>query len=338
MPASKLPNESLFDISVDEIMNPRTSLAETNKNGEFKRVDSGWRNWINKDESVFQPEPDRYHLYVAHACPWAHRTMIMRALKGLEDIISVTVVHPTWRKTKPNDPDDTHIGWVFGDPTGEAFSNSIGLGGPFPPCCPGNEPDPLFNSFSIRDLYEQAKDNFGKYTVPLLWDKKLKTIVSNESSEIIRMFNSEFNDFARNPHLDFYPISLREDIDAVNEWVYHTINNGVYKCGFATTQVAYDGAILPLTESLDRVEDILSRQQYIAGNVLTEADIRLFVTLLRYDEVYIVYFKCNTRTIREYTHTLNYLREIYQMEGVANTCDMDQIKMHYFTSHPNLNR
>lgn len=318
---------------------PRTALAETSKEGEFKRTASGWRDWISKDESnVFQPEPDRYHLYVAYACPWAHRTMITRALKGLDSVISMTIVHPTWRKTKPEDPEDTHIGWIFGNPDGDTFHNSIGLGGPFPPCCPNNDPDPLFHAYSIRELYERAKDTFGKYSVPLLWDKKLSTIVNNESSEIIRMLNSEFNDFARNPQLDLYPMDLRENIDVVNEWVYTTINNGVYKCGFATTQPAYDAAIIPLTDSLDRVEGILSQQRFIAGNVFTEADIRLFVTLLRYDEVYIVYFKCNTRSIRGYVHTINYLREIYQMDGVSCTCDMDQIKMHYFTSHPTLNR
>lgn len=181
-------------------------------------------------------------------------------------------------------------------------------------------------------------DTVGKYTVPILWDKKLNTIVNNESSEIIRMLNSEFNDFSKFPDLDLYPQEKRAQIDEVNEWVYPTINNGVYRCGFAQSQAAYDEAIDQLTESFDRVEDILSKQRYISGSQFTEADIRLFVTLLRFDEVYAVYFKTNTRSVRESPAILNYMREVYQKPGIAETCNMEQIKQHYFCSHASLNR
>ena len=264
--------------------------------------------------------------------------MIVRALKGLEDVISITVVHPVWQKTKPDDPEDVHNGWIFGDPIGKPFVNAIGKGGPFLPCYPGNEPDPINHAKTIREVYEKASDTDGKYTVPILWDKELSTIVSNESCEIIRMLNSEFNEYAKNPHLDLYPEGpIREEINTLNDWIYPTINNGVYRCGFATSQTAYDKAITELTESFDRVESILSKQRYIAGNTLTEADVRLFVTLLRFDEVYCVYFKTNARMVSLSPAMLNYCREIYQAPGVAETVNMEQIKLHYYCSHPVLN-
>lgn len=315
----------------------RTALEEHSATGEFKRKDSAWRNWISREpDSKFKPEKDRYHLYVAYACPWAHRALMARAIKGLEDVISYTVVHPTWQRTRPDDSEDTHTGWFFGNPSGDPLTNADGNGGPFPASFPGNEPDPLGNAKSIREVYERANDQDGKYTVPVLWDKKLNTIVNNESSEIIRMLNSEFNEFSRND-LDLYPESLRESIDSVNKWIYPDINDGVYRCGFAKTQAAYDEAIDNLTEAFDKVDDILKKQRYIAGDTFTEADIRLFVTLLRFDEVYIVYFKTNTRSVAHTPAILNYCREIYQMPGVKDTVDMEQIKTHYFTSHPNLN-
>jgi len=202
---------------------------------------------------------------------------------------------------------------------------------------PGNEPDPLGNAKTIREVYERAKDQNGKYSVPILWDKKLNTIVNNESSEIIRMLNSEFNEFSKYPDLDLYPESLRESMDSVNQWIYPKINNGVYRCGFAKSQAAYDEAIEELTEAFDKVDDILKKQRYIAGDTFTLADVRLFVTLLRFDEVYIVYFKTNTRSVTHTPAILNYCREIYQMPGVKDTVSMEQIKAHYFTSHPVLN-
>lgn len=286
-------------------------------------------------EAKFPVEQDRYHLYVAYACPWAHRTLITRALKGLEDSVSITVVHPTWQRTRPDQ--DKHTGWVFAKPNGEPITNPDGNGGPFPAAFDNNLPDPLLGAESIRDVYEYAGDKDGKYTVPILFDKKTKTIVSNESSEIVRMLSSEFNRLAKNPHLDVYPPDMRESIDEVNSWVYPTINNGVYRCGLGKTQEAYDNAIEELTVSFDRIDSILQKQRYIAGNRFTEADIRLFVTLLRFDEVYAVYFKTNTRSVARTPSILNYCREIYQMPGVQSTVSMQQIKQHYYTSHPTLN-
>lgn len=262
---------------------------------------------------------------------------MVRALKGLEDVISVTVVHPTWKKTRPDDPDDMHNGWFFADFNGEPFRNTIGLGGPFPPTFPECEPDPTHDFQYVRDIYEFAGDTARTYSVPILWDKKLHTIVNNESSEIIRMLNSEFNAFAKNPGLDLYAEKDRAAIDQVNEWVYPTINNGVYRCGFAKAQEAYDIAIDELTESFDRIDSILQEQKFIAGDHLTEADIRLFVTLLRFDEVYIGYFKCNTRSVVGTSAILDYCRRIYQLPGIADTCNMEQIKFHYYKSHPSLN-
>jgi glutathionyl-hydroquinone reductase len=273
---------------------------------------------------------------------------MVRALKGLQDAITVTVTHPIWRRTRPNDPNDLHNGWFFGTNADEGsdgpnfLTNPDGKGGPFLLAYPMNDPDPHSNGACIRDVYERAAalkdgETGGIYSVPILWDTVQKTIVSNESSEIIRMLYSEFNAFSTNPTLDLYPSELRDAIDAVNDWVYSTINNGVYRCGFAQSQEAYDQAIVPWTESLDQVEQILQKQRYIAGHRFTEADVRLFVTLVRFDEVYIVYFKCNTRAVERSDAILNYCREIYQMPGIKETVDMEQIKIHYYSSHPKLN-
>jgi putative glutathione S-transferase len=259
----------------------------------------------------------------------------MRALKGLEDVITVTVVHPTWQKTRPGQ--DEHAGWIFASKDGESLKNVAGEGGPIPAWFAGNEPDPILGAKTVRDIYDCAGDTNGKYSVPILFDKKNKTIVSNESADIIRMLNSEFNTFAKNPDLDLYPEDLREDIDEINGWVYPTVNNGVYRCGFAKTQEAYDDAIDSLTESFDRIDKILQQRRFLCGDRFTEADLRLFVTLVRFDEVYVVYFKTNTRTVEHTPSILNYCREIYQMPGVKETVNMEQIKYHYYTSHPILN-
>lgn len=319
---------------------PHTALDELADDGSFKRKDAGWRDWISSTDpgAKFPAESGRYHLFVAAACPWAHRTMIVRAMKGLEDVISLTTVMPVWKKTRPDDPNDTHAGWVFADPTGEPYKNSAGKGGPFPTSYPPNEPEPFFHSRSVRDLYERAGDIDAKYTVPILWDKKLNTIVSNESSEIIQMLNSEFDAFAKNPTLDLNPMELRTTMGAVDDWVYPNINNGVYRCGFARSQQAYDTAIEDLTSAFDQAEDLLSRQRYLAGDRFTLSDVRLFVTLLRFDEIYVVYFKTNTRSVANSPVLLNYVREIYQMPGVRETIYMDQIKLHYYASHPDLNQ
>lgn len=317
----------------------RTALDEMGDDGSFKRAESVWRNRVSRENgSKFPPEKDRYHLYVAYACPWAHRTLITRALKGLEDVISITVVHPVWKHTKPEDLNDGHCGWMFADEEGQPFPNTIGLGGPFPSSYPENKPDPHFDAKSVREIYEQVGDTEGKYTVPILFDKKLKTIVSNESSEIIQMLNSEFTDLAALPNVDFEPEELMSAMKEADEWIYPNINNGVYRCGFAKSQKAYDKAIDDLTMSFDRLEEILSRQRFIAGDRVTLSDIRLFVTLLRFDEVYTVYFKCDTRSVASSPALLNYCREIYQMPGVAETVNMQQIKEHYYCSHPDLNK
>lgn len=301
-----------------------------------------WRDFIRSETgSRFPPEAGRYHLYVSYACPGSHRALIVRTLKGLEDVISVAYVHPVWRLTNPANLDDKHRGWVFGDPDGQDFSNTIGRGGPFPAAYRETEPDPEFNAYSIRELYERADDTSGKYTIPLIWDKKLKTIVNNESSDIAYMLNSCFNDFAEYPDLDLY---TEDDEDGrvrlgeVSEWLSPLMIHGVYRCGFAKNQFAYDRAIHSLCVAYDRADDMLSRQRYLTGNTLTDADIRLFVTLLRFDEVYAIYFKANARLVMLTPSLLNFCREIYQLPGVAETCDMDQIKAHFFGSHAEWNK
>ncbi|KAL7429730.1 hypothetical protein ACHAXM_001862 [Skeletonema potamos] len=316
--------------------------TETSPDGTFKRTDAAWRSTISKEPgSTFPPEKDRYHLYVAHACPWAHRTLMARALKGLEDVISITVVMPIWQRTIPDNPNDEHTGWMFADHStsgNNVVTNSAGLGGPFPSSYPSNEADPIFNARSVRNIYQKVGDKDGKYSVPILFDKKLQTIVSNESSEIIQMLNSQFDDYASCPEVDLEPEDLKEAMASVDSWIYPCLNNGVYRCGFAHTQEAYDTAIDELTAAFDRVEHILSSQRYIAGDRFTLSDIRLFVTLLRFDEVYVVYFKTNTRSVANSSVLLNYCRDIYQMPGVAETVDMHQIKEHYYCSHPDLNK
>jgi putative glutathione S-transferase len=256
----------------------------------------------------FKAEPGRYHLYVSLACPWAHRTLILRRLKGLEAMIPVSVVH--WLMLEQ--------GWTFEQG-------------------PGVVPDPVHHAALMQQVYLAADRGYtGRVTVPVLWDKHTGTIVSNESSEIIRMFNSAFDDVGALPG-DFYPVHLRDDIDAVNQRVYDTVNNGVYKAGFATTQQAYEEAVLPLFDSLDWLEARLAQQRYLVGGQLTEADWRLFTTLVRFDAVYVGHFKCNLRRIVDYPNLWNYTRDLYQTPGVADTVDMAHIKRHYYESHRGLN-
>jgi putative glutathione S-transferase len=301
-----------------------------------------WLDFISSEPGAkFPPEAGRYHLYVSYACPGSHRVLIVRALKGLEDCISVTYVHPTWRLTRPEDQNDKHRGWVFGDPSGHPFPNTIGRGGPFPAAYDGNEPDPNFNAYSIREIYEHAKDTSGKFTIPLLWDKKLNTIVNNESSDIAYMLNSCFNDFATNPELDLYTEYDEEGVaklNEVSEWLAPLMIHGVYRCGFAKTQRAYNRAISELCEAFDRADDILLDQRYLTGDTLTDADIRLFVSLIRFDEVYAVYFKANARLVMLTPNLLNFCRDIYQIPGVAETCNMEQIKAHFYGSHAEWNK
>lgn len=283
--------------------------------GRFERTVTSFRNWITPDgeagpsgEAGFAAEKNRYHLYVALACPWAHRTLIFRKLKKLEEIISVSVVHPLMLEE----------GWTFDD-------------------YPGSTGDTLLGKKRLYEVYLQAKPDYsGRVTVPVLWDKKRNTIVNNESAEIIRIFNSGFNDLTGNRD-DYYPQALRTDIDAVNARVYKNINNGVYRAGFATTQSAYEEAFKALFSELDNVEVRLSNQRYLAGDTLTEADARLFTTLVRFDPVYVGHFKCNLRRIKDYPNLSNYLRELFQMPGFGSTTDFDHIKTHYYASHRQIN-
>ncbi|MEM7293349.1 MAG: glutathione S-transferase family protein [Pseudomonadota bacterium] len=283
--------------------------------GEFRRTQSSFRNWVTIDgspgpsgEGGFAAEAGRYHLYVSYACPWAHRTLIYRALKALEDAISVSVVHPLM-------PPES---WVFGD-------------------YPGATPDHLYGSNAMHEVYQKAAPGFnGVVTVPVLWDKQRETIVNNESSEIIRMLNSAFNGIG-DATLDFYPETLREEIDAINQPVYDNVNNGVYRCGFARSQAAYDQAYAQLFETLDRLEERLGQQRYLIGDTLTEADWRLFPTLLRFDAVYYNHFKTNRQRLSEYDNLWAYTRELYQIPGIADTVNMDHIKYHYFASHTSIN-
>ncbi|KAJ1279055.1 hypothetical protein BS78_04G125700 [Paspalum vaginatum] len=303
----------------------RSALDEVTDTGAFDRSPSTFRSFVSRDASArFPAVPGRYHLYVSYACPWASRCLAFLKLKGLDSAIGVTAVKPIFERTKDS---DDHLGWVFPTTADEE---------------PGAEQDPFNGAKSVRELYEMAAgsgpSNYaGKPTVPVLWDKQLKTVVNNESSEIIRMLNNEFNDVAGNPGLDLYPPHLRESIDEINELVYDAINNGVYKCGFAKKQGPYDEAVTRLYEALDKCEEILGKQRYICGSQLTEADIRLFVTLIRFDEVYAVHFKCNKKLLREYPNLLNYTKDIYQIPGISNTVNMEHIRKHYYGSHPSIN-
>ncbi|WP_417604021.1 glutathione S-transferase family protein [Primorskyibacter flagellatus] len=284
--------------------------------GKFERSEASFRNWITADGSAgpsgeggFKAESGRYHLYVSYACPWAHRALIFRAIKDLTDHIGVSVVHPEMLSE----------GWEL--KTG--FAGTTG--------------DKLYGLPFLRDVYLKAEpDMTGRVTVPLLWDKQRDTIVSNESAEIIRMFNSAFNDVTGN-HDDYWPENLRDAIEPVNARIYDTVNNGVYKAGFATSQEAYDEAVHPLFDSLDWIEDILSRNRYLMGDRLTEADWRLFTTMVRFDKVYHTHFKCNLRQIVDYPNLWAYVRELYQWPGVAETVHFDHIVRHYYYSHDTIN-
>jgi putative glutathione S-transferase len=283
--------------------------------GRFVRKDSAFRNWITADGAPgssgrggFKAEAGRYHLYVSLACPWAHRALIVRALKGLEEMISVSTVH--WLMLED--------GWTFADG-------------------PGVVPDPINRAALLRQIYTAADSTYtGRVTVPVLWDKHQGTIVNNESSEIIRMLNSAFDDLGAKPG-DFYPAPLRAQIDEINPRVYDTVNNGVYKAGFATTQSAYEEAVKPLFETLDWLDERLATRRFLVGDTFTEADIRLFTTLIRFDAVYVGHFKCNLRRIADYPNLSAYTRDIYQLPGVVSTVNFEHIKRHYYESHRGVN-
>jgi glutathionyl-hydroquinone reductase len=283
--------------------------------GRFVRTESQFRNWVTADGSAgpsgkagFKAEPGRYHLYVSLACPWAHRTLIFRRLKKLQDVISVSIVHHFMG-------DD---GWTFREEDGATG-------------------DTLYGSQYLHQIYTRADPSYsGRVTVPVLWDKQQQTIVNNESAEIIRMLNSAFDEFG-DATLDFYPKKLRPEIDALNAKIYASVNNGVYRAGFATSQDAYREAVTELFSVLDELEQRLAKTRYLAGGRITEADWRLFTTLVRFDPVYVGHFKCNIRRIVDYPNLSNYLRDLYQVPGVAETVSLDHIKRHYYGSHANIN-
>jgi len=283
--------------------------------GRFQRKESAFRSWVTADGAPgpsgaggFAAEPGRYRLYVSLACPWAHRALILRALKGLEDAIPVSVVH-----------------WLMGA-DGWSFEPGEGV-----------VADPVLGARYLRELYVAADPHYtGRVTVPVLWDLQTGTVVSNESAEIIRMLNAAFDGVGAAPG-DYYPEPLRAEIDRINARVYDTVNNGVYKAGFATSQEAYEEAVRPLFDSLDWLEDRLSQQRWLAGDRMTEADIRLFTTLVRFDPVYFGHFKCNIRRIADYPALLGFTREVYQTPGVAGTVDLGHIKRHYHQSHRGVN-
>ncbi|WP_420326427.1 glutathione S-transferase family protein [Mameliella sp.] len=284
--------------------------------GKFVRSESSWRNWITADgapgptgEGGFKAEAGRYHLYVSYACPWAHRALIFRQLKGLQDLITVSAVHP----------DMLGDGWTFD-------TDSKGATG-----------DTLYGLPYLRDIYTKADPQATtRVTVPVLWDKQRETIVSNESAEIIRMFNSAFDGITGNTQ-DFWPEALREAIEPINARIYDTLNNGVYKSGFATTQKAYDDAVHPLFETLEWIEDRLSHNRFLMGDAITEADWRLFTTLIRFDKVYHGHFKCNRARIVDFPNLWAYTRELYQWPGVAETVNFDHITRHYHYSQETVN-
>lgn len=276
--------------------------------GDYKRVPRTFLNFIDK-EGMFSPELNRYHLYVSYACPWAHRTLIMRKLKSLEDFISVSVVSPEMMEE----------GWKFDDKIS------------------GSTVDHLYNCKNLSEIYQKADNNISTtVTVPILWDKKNETIVNNESSQIIRIFNSAFNHLTNN-NIDFYPKDLRSEIDKINEEIYHNINNGVYKTGFAKNQESYNVAVKNLFESLDKVERVLEGRDFLIGNNMTEADIRLLPTLIRFDSVYFIHFKCSIRRISEYKNISRYLNKNLRIEAIKNTTNEFHIKRHYYFSHRMLN-
>lgn len=284
--------------------------------GRFQRDEARFRHWITPDgtpgptgEGGFNAEPGRYHLYVSYACPWAHRTLIMRALKGLTEQISVSVVHPLMLEH----------GWTFH----RDFPETTG--------------DTLYQTDYLYQIYLKAKKDYsGRVTVPVLWDKKNATIVSNESADIIRMLNSAFDGIGAKPD-DYYPEKYRQEINELNAWIYPNINNGVYRAGFATSQPAYDEAVNALFDALDILEKRLDKQRYLIGPLLTEADIRLWTTLVRFDPVYVTHFKCDRRRISDYPNLFGFLCDIYQHPGIADTVNIPHIRNHYFRSHPTLN-
>ncbi len=275
--------------------------------GAFVRASSQFRSWIVPEgtDADFVAEPDRYHLYVSYACPWAHRVLITRSMRGLEDVIGVTIVDPKMG-------DD---GWAFGG---------------------GGDPDPLYGAKFLRELYVRANPHYtGRVTVPTLWDKKKQTIVNNDSRDLMRMLNTSFDRFAKRPSLA--PAHLQPKVDEMLDAIYDTYNNGVYRAGFAMSQEAYEEACRDVFKTLDRCEEILSKQRFLCGNVFTEADVAMFTTSLRFDLVYYSHFKCNIRRVQDYPNVWGFVRDVYQMPEVKKVCNLEHIKVHYYWSQTIVN-
>lgn len=289
--------------------------------GEFVRGATSFHSWVEADGSgEFPAASGRYHLYVSYACPWACRSVIVRRLKGLEEVISMSVV----------DPVRDHRGWAFPAEQQPAV-DAVGS-------LPGPGPDPINGLDYLAEVYRTADPDFDGYvSVPVLWDKQAGKIVNNESAEIIRILNGEFDEFASNPELNLYPEELRGEIDDLNDRIYNTVNNGVYKSGFARSQEAYEASFDELFESLDWLEELLGGRRYLTGDTITEADWRLFTTLVRFDAVYHNHFRCNQYKIAERPNLLGYTRELFQQPGIGNTVVLEQIKRHYYMTHPSLN-
>lgn len=312
--ASSAHTGKTMGLLIDGVWHDREE-GRAGSGGVFERPNSVFRNWVTPDgrpgptgHDGFAAARGRYHLYVSLACPWAHRTLIVRALKGLDEIVPISVTH--WLMAEN--------GWTFAP--GE-----------------GVVPDLLFNSRYLHEVYSRADPHYtGRVTVPVLWDRHTQTIVNNESADIIRMFNSAFNTLGTTP-VDLYPKPLREEIDTLNDRIYGTVNNGVYAAGFATTQGAYEEAVGPLFDSLNWLDDRLSQTRFLCGDQPTEADIRLFTTLIRFDAVYFGHFKCNLRRIVDYKNLWAYTRDVYQWPGIAGTVNMLHIKRHYYLSHRSIN-
>ena len=289
------------------------SIISSDSSGAFDRKPRTFREVIAKDHAVYTPDSGRYHLYVSYACPWAHRVLIYRELKELQEHISVSVVHP----------DMLEKGWGFAKHSEEVFV--------------GTTEDPIFGSTHLYEVYQKAQADIStSVTVPILWDKKTNTIVNNESSEIIRIFNTAFNDLTGNTD-DYYPVEHQAEIDTLNDEIYESVNNGVYRSGFAQSQAAYDMAVQSLFRTLDKLDAHLEGKEFLVGEKLTEADIRLIPTLVRFDLVYYIHFKCSQKRIADYTHLSRYTKQLYQLDAVRNTINFEHIKRHYYFSHESIN-
>jgi putative glutathione S-transferase len=314
-------------------------LQNTNLNasatGSYQRHESGHRNVIAPD-SRFVAEADRYHLHIALACPWACGVLNALFEKGLDQSISYSIVHPTWNRTKPDKDDDKHCGWVYRSPGDAHVPNALGHGGY--ECDDALVPDTVTGAKTIREVYEMAGDTKGPFTTPVLWDKKENTIVNNESVEILHMLNSAFGSIARFPDVDLFPSHVQKECIRLNqELVYPKINNGVYRCGFARSQQAYDTAVEELFEALQEVEEKLGQSRFLTGASYTWLDMRLFHTLVRFDPVYTCYFKTNEKRIADFPNLLGFMRDVFSRDAVRRSINMKHIKAHYYTSHPHLN-